>query len=164
FGYFMRQFGPRQDSPRLPIAGQGAVALKLTKDDLPAIREAFAASPLADKIYFDEDLPGFGLRLRKGSKREVWICRYEHAGVQRKLTLGTVAVLRPDQAREKARRAMAEILLGGDPQAKKAEERAKARLTLRYIASQYLQRQESQLRSNSLRDVKRYLLKSFRPL
>jgi len=36
--------------------------LKLTKDDLPAIREAFAASPLADKIYFDEDLPGFGLR------------------------------------------------------------------------------------------------------
>ena len=59
---------------------------------------------------------------------------------------------------------MAEILLGGDPQAKKAEERAKARLTLRYIANQYLQRQEIQLRPNSLRDVKRYLLKNFRPL
>ena len=54
-----------------------AAALKLTKDNLPAIREAFAASPLADKIYFDEDLPGFGLRLRKGSTREVWICRYK---------------------------------------------------------------------------------------
>ena len=138
--------------------------MKLTKDNLPTIREAFAASPLADKIYFDEDLPGFGLRLRKGSNREVWICRYEYAGIQRKLTLGTVAVLRPDQAREKARRAMAEILLGGDPQARKAEERAKARLTLRHVANQYLQRQETQLRPKSLRDAKRYLLKSFRPL
>ena len=59
---------------------------------------------------------------------------------------------------------MAEIVFGGDPQARKAEERTKARLTLRYVANQYLQRQESQLRPKSLRDAKRYVLKSFRLL
>jgi integrase len=54
--------------------------------------------------------------------------------------------------------------LGVDPQVIAAAERAKARFTLRHIASQYLQRQETQLRPNSLRDAKRYLLKSFRSL
>jgi integrase len=138
--------------------------MKLTKANLPLIAAAFADSGKADKIYFDDDLPGFGLRLRAGSKRMVWVCRYEYAGIQRKLTLGTTAILSPEQAREKARREMAKIVLGEDPQATKAEEKARARITLRYVANQYLQRQETELRPKSLRDSKRYLMVSFRSL
>jgi integrase len=138
--------------------------MKLTKANLPVIAADFAASGKADKIYFDDDLPGFGLRLRAGSKRMVWVCRYEYAGIQRKLTIGSAALLTPDQAREKARRAMAEVVLGDDPQAKKAEERVKARITLRYIAAQYLGVQEKRLRPRSLRDARYYLLRLWKPL
>ena len=144
---------------------QGAdMKLKLTEANLPLVEAHFATSGKADRIYFDEELPGFGIRLRAGSKWRVWVCRYEHVGVQRKFKLGTTAQLSAEQARKKAKRVMAEVLLGDDPQAKKAEERAKARLTLRYVANQYLQRQQTKLRPKSLRDTKRYLLTDFGPL
>ena len=48
---------------------------------------------------------------------------------------------------------------------RKAEKRAKERLTLRYIANQYLRAKEREgLRPKSLSDATRYLLKSFKPL
>jgi integrase len=140
--------------------------MKLIKANLPAIEAAFAAFPGADKIYFDDELPGFGLRLRKGGRRGTWVCRYEYAGIQRKLTLGNTASLAPDDARVLAKKAMAyKDWFGEDPQVKKAEKRAKERLTLRYIANQYLRAKEREgLRPKSLSDATRYLLKSFRPL
>jgi integrase len=137
---------------------------KLTKANLPAIEADFAASGKADKIYFDTDLRGFGLRLRAGSDRKVWVCRYEYGGVQRKLTFGDTTVVAPDEAREKAKREMAKVVLGDDPQAKKAEDKAKARITLRYVANQYLQSKQGQLSPKSLKEAERYLLKSFRKL
>src|SRR6516164_5093330 len=96
--------------------------IKLTRANLPAIEADFAASGKADKIYFDADLRGFGLRLRAGSNKKVWVCRYEYGGIQRKLTIGDTVLLAPDEARDKARQAMAKVVLGDDPQAKKAEE------------------------------------------
>src|SRR5262249_23385541 len=45
-----------------------------------------------------------------------------------------------------------------------AEEKAKARVTLRYIINQYLRSKEKTLRRRSFRDAQRYLLKSFKPL
>jgi integrase len=147
---------------------------KLTKAGLDAVEADFRKSDKADKIYFDEDLPGFGIRLRAAvednqrviSKKKVWVVRYEYAGIQRKLALGTLAVIPdPGDAREMARKAMAaKTWLGVDPAQMKAEEKAKARLTLRSIANQYLQRQQKQLRPKSFKEAQRYLLKSFRSL
>ena len=142
---------------------------KLTKENLPAIEDAFAkkvAEGKTDVIFFDEDLAGFGLRLRKGGRRGTWVCRYEYAGIQRKLTIGSTALLEPDEARKLAKKAMAyKDWFGEDPQVKKADERAKARVTLRYIATQYLRAKEREdLRPKSLREAQWYLLKAFRPL
>jgi integrase len=139
-------------------------AVKLTDANLAVIEADFAASGKADKIYFDEDLPGFGLRLRAGSKKKVWLCRYDHDGVQRKYKIGYAARLTAEQARKKAKMIMADVILGGDPQAKKAEERRKSHFTLRSVANQYLQYQEKKLRPKSLKEAQRYLLKSFRSL
>jgi integrase len=138
--------------------------VKLTEDNMPAIAAAFAASGKSDKIYFDDELPGFGIRLRAGSNKKIWLCRYEHNGIQRKFKIGDAARLTPDQARKKARQTMAQVILGGDPQADKAEERRKAQFTLRAVANQYLQYQEKKLRPRSLKEAQRYLLKSFRRL
>jgi integrase len=138
--------------------------MKLTEANMPAIEAAFATSGRADKIYFDNELPGFGLRLRAGSKKKVWLCRYEHAGIQRKLKIGDAARLTAEQARKKARQVMAEVILGGDPQAKKAEERVRARMTLRSVAEQYLRIKERELRPKSLADARYYLLRTWKPL
>src|SRR5262249_7660056 len=128
------------------------------------VEAAFAASGTPDKIYFDEELPGFGPLLRAGSNKRVWLCRYEHVGVQRKYKIGDASRITADQARKKAKEIMAKVTLGGDPQADKAEERRKAHFTLRAVAAQYLQYQGKKLRPKSLKEAQRYLLKSFRRL
>ncbi|HEY2244051.1 MAG TPA: Arm DNA-binding domain-containing protein, partial [Xanthobacteraceae bacterium] len=162
---FLMTLGDTAGHPKpahsLPISGD---AMKLTEANLPLIAADFAASGKADKIYFDDEMPGFGLRLRAGSKKQVWVFRYDYTGIQRKLTIGNAAHLASDQARKKAKQIMAKVILGGDPQAEKTEERAKARITLRHVAHQYLQRQAKKLRPKSLKEAQRYLLKDFRSL
>jgi hypothetical protein len=78
--------------------------MKLIQANLTAIERDFAASGKTDRVYFDDDLPGFGLRLRsKGSRR--WIVQYElRGGSQHRVTLGPPAVLSPDEARRQATR------------------------------------------------------------
>jgi integrase len=136
---------------------------KLTKSNIPALERDFAASDVVDRIYFDVDLRNFGLRLRKNST-PTWVIVYERGGVQKKLKLGDANVLAPDMAREKARTELAKIQLGSDPLESKAQERAKAKLTLASVINDYLVAKEPQLRPASMRETKRYLLQHFRSL
>jgi Arm DNA-binding domain len=71
-------------------------------------------------FVFDEDLPGFGIRLRAGGKR-TWIIQYRSGTKQRRLTLSTGEKLDPDKARKEAKDRLAKVTLGVDPQAEKAE-------------------------------------------
>ena len=41
----------------------------------------------ADKIFFDDDIPGFGLRVRAGGSRS-WVFQYALGDKQRRLSLG----------------------------------------------------------------------------
>ncbi len=86
--------------------------------------ESIAALTLAggkaDHIVFDEDLPGFGIRLRAGGKR-VWLVQYRADGRQRRETLGDVRKVSLKDARAAARKRFAAVTLGGDPQADKQE-------------------------------------------
>ena len=86
--------------------------MKLIQANLTAIERDFAACGKADRVYFDDDLPGFGLRLRsKGSRR--WIVQYElRGGSQHRVTLGPTAVLSPDEARRQATRILAAKAFG----------------------------------------------------
>ena len=72
-----------------------------------------------DKTWFDETLPGFGLRLRSSGRR-CWVVQYDNAaGVTRRMTLGTTTVLSPAIARERAKNIFAKVRLGADPAADK---------------------------------------------
>ena len=73
--------------------------MKLTKASVP--RFGLPAGT-RDKIFFDDDMPGFGLRLRDGGKR-TWIAQYRVGTKQRRVTIGTVETYRGGggaQARE----------------------------------------------------------------
>jgi integrase len=109
-----------------------------------------------DGIWFDDDLPGFGIRVRAGGKR-VWVVQYRIGAVQKRLTLGNVAALDADKARAAAKAELARVTLGGDPQAKKAEEKARAKHTLGAVADQYLEHQKGRLKPKTHSEATRYL-------
>src|SRR5262245_29499296 len=82
----------------------------------------------SDTILFDDELTGFGLRLRRASGGKVirnWIVAYRAHGRQRRMIVGSAEVLSAAEARKKAKKLLAEVELGGDPQADKADRREK---------------------------------------
>lgn len=113
-----------------------------------------------DAIHFDDDLPGFGHRLRRGAGDKVlrsWVVQYRRAGASRRLLLGSGSVLNAEQARIAARKVLAKVALGEDPQGDKLARRDKDQQTLRSIIGEYLPAKEKELRPRSLREMTRYL-------
>jgi hypothetical protein len=100
-----------------------------------------------DKIFFDDDLPGFGLRIRAtGSK--TWYVQYAIAGKTRRIPLGTLAHLDPGKARETAKNLLAKTRLGGDPVAEKHQAHARANETMGVQLPRFIQ-QSTKLRPSS---------------
>jgi hypothetical protein len=73
----------------------------------------------ADVIVFDGAMPGLGYRMRRSGDevRRSWVVQYKRAARTRRLLLGPAEVLSAEQARSAAKRALAAIALGEDPQA-----------------------------------------------
>ena len=118
----------------------------------------------SELIVFDEALPGFGVRIRAGGKR-VWIAQYRMGAKQRRVTIGSVQAIDPDEARRRAKEVLAHAQLGKDPQVDKAEARAKAALTLGSVVERYLDRHAAaRLKPKTLADTRRYLRHHWRPL
>ncbi|MEO1197827.1 MAG: tyrosine-type recombinase/integrase [Pseudomonadota bacterium] len=104
-------------------------------------RTVEAAQPEArEYILWDENLPGFGLRIMPTGRRS-YIVQYRVGGGRasrsRKATLGRHGVLTPEQARSIARDWLATAAQGGDPAAERAAVRnapTMAELCKRYLS------------------------------
>jgi integrase len=122
----------------------------------------------SDVIFFDDDLSGFGYRLRLGAGGKVlrsWIVQYRRAGASRRLLLGSAAVLGADQARAAAKKVLAKVALGEDPQADREGRRGKDRVTMRAVVDEYLAGKQADVRRRTLTGLRRYLTGTyFRPL
>ena len=118
-----------------------------------------------DAIFFDDELAGFGFRLRAGGHR-TWIAQYRAHGRTRRFTIGSVEKLASSEARKAARKILARVQLGEDPQGEKQQERLRTARTLASIAIDYLAAKERELRPSSLRVTRLYLTGSayFGPL
>jgi integrase len=116
-----------------------------------------------DAIFFDDTLPGFGVRLRQGGKA-VWVVQYRVAGRTRRESLGDIRKIELEAARKAAKRRFAEVTLGGDPLADKAEARQRDKLTLKVLAERYLAYKKPKLRANSYNADERYLTVHWAPL
>jgi integrase len=121
-----------------------------------------------DSIFFDDELPGFGLRLRASGDRvrRSWVVQYRRAGGQRRMLLGNADLLDADKARKLAEKALAKVTLGEDPQADKIERRQRDKHSLKALIDDYLAwKASSGVRSRTITEVERYLRGSyFRPL
>ena len=93
----------------------------------------------ADQIFFDEEIPGFGVRMREGGSRKFFVLHYRIGGNQRRYTVGTVGVLKLEEARQRARRALVDVGDGRDPAAQKATNRAEAKHSFKTVADDYIE-------------------------
>jgi integrase len=135
--------------------------MKLTKATISGL--TLPASK-QDAIFFDEELRGFGIRIRAGGSR-TWLVQYQLGGhQQRRVTLGRIELFSPDEARRIAREYLAKARLGQDPQRERQIARAEARITLAAVAENYLKAKREELRPKTYGEVARYLQKHWRPL
>lgn len=114
----------------------------------------------ADVIHFDDDLPGFGYRLRAGAGGKVlrsYVAQYRRVGATRRVLLGSAEVLTAEQARQAARKVLAAVALGQDPQADKADRRDKDRVSIRAVVDQYLAVKRGEVRPKTFVEIARYL-------
>jgi integrase len=112
-----------------------------------------------EHIFWDDDIAGFGLRLRAGGSRN-WIFQYRLGGKQRRISFGSASTVTAQKAREKAATLHAQVKLGQDPAGQKTERRARATETFAHILRPYLAHKKSALKPRTYVEVERHLLKN----
>jgi len=118
---------------------------------------------VADKIIFDDDVPGFGIRVRASGAR-TWIFQYKIGGRTRRLVLGQVSAIKLAKARDIASELHAKVRLGGDPASEKREKVQRALDTFGTLAERFLDQYARRPRTRY--EVSRHLRKyaaSLRP-
>ena len=134
--------------------------MKLT---LKSVGNARLPDDKSDHVYFDDDIAGFGLRIREGGSR-TWVYRYRIGTQQRSITLGSAKSVPLALARENAGRLEAKVRLGNDPALDKETARAAANTIVGPLINQYLDEKKGEWRPNSLRQVRHHLLVHAKPL
>jgi integrase len=113
--------------------------MKLTKRSIAGI----APDPSRDLFFWDDELPGFGLRLKPTGVRS-FIVQYRNANrISRRVTIGRLGVLTAEEARALAKRALADVIKGADPAETRSEERRA--MTVRQLCRGYLDAAEKGL-------------------
>jgi integrase len=111
---------------------------------------------VADKIVFDDDVPGFGIRVRASGAR-TWIYQYKIGGKTRRLVLGHATAIKAARAREIASELHAKVRLGGDPATEKREKVQRALDTFGALAERFLEQYRA--RASTKDGVGRHLRK-----
>jgi integrase len=136
--------------------------MKFTTDAIAALR---LPAGKHDHIEWDDALPGFGIRIRRESKR--WVVQYRVGAQQRRESLGDVRKVKLDDARRIARQRFAQAELATDPAAERAKARSAAaaiKLTLANVAARYLEAKRDTLRPSTYIRAERYFTVLFAPL
>ena len=118
-----------------------------------------------DKIYWDDDIPLFGVRLRKGGSKG-WVFWYRlggRASPLRKIGLGATSAVSAAEARAEAVKLYAKVRLGQDPAGEKAESVVRASETFESVLGAFLARQAERLKPRSYVGVEYHLRVQSKP-
>ncbi len=115
-----------------------------------------------DVVLWDDDLHGFGLRLRPPYGR-FYIVQFRNAlGRSRKMTLGRVGVLSPEEARQLARSKLADVVKGTDPAA--SRDAVREAMTVSELCDEYLKAEKGRIKASTLRMDRSRIDRHVRPL
>ncbi|MGC2028338.1 tyrosine-type recombinase/integrase [Bradyrhizobium sp.] len=118
-----------------------------------------------DRIHWDPEMPGFGVRVR--SSKTVYVVQYRFQKATQRESLGDVRKLKVDEARKVARQFFAKLELGVDPreERRKADQASEvARLTLKTVSELYLTAKETRMRPSTYKASKDYFEVKWAPL
>ena len=90
-----------------------------------------------DLFYWDDDIPGYGLRI-KPSGAKSYIIQYRNGRRSSRMTLGRHGVLTAEEARKLARQRLGSVAHGQDPAREKTEDRRAP--TVKELAADYMER------------------------
>jgi integrase len=112
--------------------------VRLTKQRIEAM-----ATPETEQVVWDASLVGFGVRLLPSGLRTFILQRRTKSGRSIRLKIARVGDLSADQARDRARELIAEIVLGRDPASERREARLAERArrmapTVQHLAEEWL--------------------------
>jgi integrase len=128
-----------------------------------SIRALTLPEDYRDKTFFDDTLPGFGVRVRRSGLKS-YVVQYKVGGKNRRSVLGSVDSISLDRARLTAKTLLAKIRLGGDPHGDKLDAQANARHTFKAVLGPFLTRQHARLKPRSYEESERHLLVQCQPL
>ncbi len=110
---------------------------KLTKRFVEAV-----APQSKGHVVWDDEFPGFGLRVYPSGKRS-YIVQYRSRGRSRRYTIGLHGLWTPETARREAKALLGRAAHGGDPAEEREEERRA--LTIKQLCEQYIADMEAGL-------------------
>ncbi len=99
--------------------------------------ESLCATDGRDVVVWDDELRGFGVRVRAGSGHRYYVVKYRHQGRQRWETLGQHGAVTAAKARRLAARTLGSVAEGCDPAAERRARRAAA-VTVSELAARYI--------------------------
>lgn len=137
--------------PECYLNGVGSLKAKLT------VRSVEAVKPSAvDVVVWDTELSGFGCKVTPRGKRSYFLYYRTKEGQQRRPTIGVHGPLRPEAAREIARRWLADVSQGKDPSQTRAQDRSAP--TMRDLCARYLvEHAETRKKESSIRNDRRLI-------
>jgi integrase len=128
-----------------------------------SIRSLACPAGKDEEIFWDQEVPGFGLRVRR-TGGHAWVVKSTIGGRPQKITIGPPHLFTVKQARNRAKDLLADIRRGADPAQDKRNKRALADETLGALAPRFLARKELTLKRHTLVSYRRGILVYFRPL
>jgi integrase len=114
------------------------------------------------KIHWDDEVPGFGVRVTAGSRSYVVQARVR--GTDRRVTLAPTRLIALAEARDRAKRMLLDMRDGKDPQAEKRRQKVEG-LTLRQVQEDYCAHKTTKhgaLRDRTQADIKRHVTVTFK--
>ena len=101
------------------------------------------ADPSRDRYIWDNEVRGFGLRIKPTGVRSFMVQYRNSGGISRRVTIGRLGVLTVEEARKQAKSLLADVTKGGDPAAKRSEDRRA--MTVSQLCEAYLEAAEKGL-------------------
>jgi integrase len=117
----------------------------------------------SEAIFFDDDIPGFGLRLRQSGSKN-FIFQYKHGDKHRRMALGKATAVTILNARKTAEKLYARARLGEDPATDKIEAQRQASETFKPDADEFLEVLRERYRPRAFKEIERHLTKHAKPL
>ena len=120
----------------------------------------------SEVILFDDDIPGFGLRLREGGSKN-FVFQYKlggRGGKHRRMALGKATAVTIADARKTAEKLYARVRLGQDVATDKVEAQRQASETFKPSVDEFLEVLSERYRPRAFKEIERHLTKHAKPL